>query len=180
MKKNGPFTIISSEIKYKNPWIEVREDKVLRPEGKEGIFGTIDYGRGVSVVALDSKRNIYLEREYYYVLERYGTQTPSGGIDGEESPLDAAKHELLEETGATSERWIELGVIDALTMILKHPSHLFLALNVTIVQEPESGIERIVIPFDEAYKMVLDGEITHAPSCVAIMKAKAYLDSHGV
>lgn len=177
MKKNGPYTVTSSEIKYKNPWIEVREDKVIRPDGKEGLFGTVDYGEGVSIVALDTEQNIYLVKEYFYVLEKYGVQTPSGGVDGGEGPLQAAKRELLEEIGAVSEMWSNLGMIDALTTIIKHPAHLFLARNIEIVQEPESGIERIKVPFSEAVQMVLDSEITHGPSCVAILKAKIFLES---
>lgn len=45
--KKGPYTILSTKSVYKNPWISVREDKVLKPDGKKGIFGVIDYGRGV-------------------------------------------------------------------------------------------------------------------------------------
>ncbi len=175
MRKNGPWNVQSSEIKYKNPWIEVREDKVLRPDGTEGIFGTVDYGRGVSIVALDAHHNIHLVKEYFYVLEEYGTLTPSGGIDGNETPLQAAHRELLEELGLTSNQWLELGITNALTMIIKHPSYLFLARDVKVVQESESGIERVVMPFDDACTMVMDSKITHGPSCVAILKARQVL-----
>ncbi len=91
MKKRGPFTIVSSEIKYKNPWITVTEDQVVRPDGTEGIFGTVDYAPGLSIVAIDKNNDIYLAREYYYVLEQEGIQTPTGGIDEGETALEAAK-----------------------------------------------------------------------------------------
>lgn len=61
--KKGPYRVLSSKIAYKNPWIKIREDKVMRPDGKKGVFGVIDYGSGVSIVALSKKREIYLVRE---------------------------------------------------------------------------------------------------------------------
>ena len=93
--KKGPYTLLSSKSIYKNSWIEVKEDTVLRPDGKEGIFGTVEYGIGVSIIALDVQHNIYLIREYDYILEEYGIKTPSGGVDGKEPIVEAAKRELI-------------------------------------------------------------------------------------
>lgn len=176
--KKGPYEVISSSQVYKNPWIEVREDKVLGPDGKQGTFGVIDYGSGVSIVALDSRKNIYLVREYYYAIEQYGLQVPSGGIDEKETPLETAKRELKEETGITAKKWAELGFTNPLTMILKSPAYLFLAFNLEDNGIVEKGIEIVKTPFDKAYEMVLSSEINHAPSCLAIMKAKVYLDNN--
>lgn len=174
--KKGIYEIIESRVMYKNPWIEVKEEHVIGPNGKASIFGTIDYGSGVSVLALDNNRNIFLIREYYYVLERYGVQLPSGGIENGETALDAAKKELLEETGLIADTWQDLGITDPLTMIIKSPAYLFLATNLKTRGDEEEGITVIKKTFEEAYQMVLDSKITHGPSCVAILKAKAYLE----
>lgn len=175
MKKKGPYTVTESNQIYKNHWIEVVEDTVIRPDGKEGMFTTVDNGSGVAVVALDADNTIYLVKEYFYVLEEYGIQTPSGGVSKNETPLEAAKKELLEETGLIADTWKELGMVNALTMIIKSPSYLFLAQGLTKQQEPEEGIEVIKIPFAEAIQKVMNSEITHGPSCVAILKAKEVL-----
>jgi len=175
--KKGPFTVLSSKTIYKNRWIEVQEDKVTRPDGTDGIFGTVDNGTGVSVVALDKDNQIHLIKEYYYVLEEYGIQTPSGAIEKGQTTLDAAKQELLEETGLSAQKWTKLGYTNALTMIIKAPSYLFLAQEIAQQGKPESGIEVMTMPFENAYQMVLDSQITHAPSCLAIMKAKVLLDN---
>src|SRR5260221_6611673 len=141
MKNRGPFTIKSSKTVYKTPWIEVKEDEVIRPDGTEGIFGTIDYVPGLSIVALNKNNEIYLVKEYYYVLEEEGIQTPSGGVDSGESPLQAAKRELLEETGCVSDEWIDLGLVQPLTMIIKSPAKLFLAKDVTEkLDQPQDGL----------------------------------------
>ncbi|HLC48869.1 MAG TPA: NUDIX hydrolase [Candidatus Andersenbacteria bacterium] len=171
----GPYTVTSSKQIYQNPWITVQEDTVIRPDGKEGIFTTVDNGTGVSVVALDKENNIYLVKEYFYVLSEYGIQTPSGGVDDGETPLQAAQKELLEETGLVASTWHELGMVNALTMIIRSPSYLFIAQEVEQKQEPEEGIEVIKMPFIKAFEMVMKSEITHGPSCVAILKAKEFI-----
>ena len=176
MKTNGPFKITDSKTAYKNPWIEVREDKVIRPDGKEGLFGVIDYGKGTSTVALDENHNINLVKEFYYALEEYGIQTPSGDIAHGETPLQGAQRELLEETGCSAEKWTDLGMINPMTMILKSPAFLFLAQNTKSIQPAEPETELIVMPFEEAHQMVIDSKITHGPSCVAILKAKFFLE----
>ena len=45
-RKNGPWTIKKTIQKYKNPWIEVKEDQVIRPDGKPGIFGIVNMKAG--------------------------------------------------------------------------------------------------------------------------------------
>ncbi len=103
-------------------------------------------------------------------------QTPAGGVEKGEAPLEAAKKELEEETGMRGKKWVSLGIVNPLTMVIKSPQNLFLALDLEEGTKTEKEIEVIKIPLDEAYLMVLNGEITYAPSCVAILKAKVYLE----
>lgn len=177
--KGSPYKILSSKIVYENPWIKVREDKVLRPGEKKGIFGVIDYGQGVSIVVLNKKRGIYLVKEYYYAIEQYALQVPSGAIDQRETALEAGKRELLEETGLVSDKWIDLGMIHPFTMIMKSPAYLFLALDAKEKGQKEKEIEIIKIPFDKAYEMVMNNQIVHSGSVVAILKTKIWLDKNG-
>lgn len=177
MKNRGPFKVKSSKIVYKNPWIEVREDQVIRPDGNEGIFGTIDYGKGVSVVALNQKKEIYLVKEFSYAINRVSIVVPTGGVDEGETSLEAAKRELREETGVVAQKWQKIGEADPLITILSCPHDLFFAVDTEVFEKEETEIEVLKVPFEEAYKMVLDNKITHAPSCLAILKAKIYLEN---
>jgi hypothetical protein len=96
-KFNGPYEILGSKEVYKNPWMQVWEDKVIRPDGKEGIFGVIDYVDGVAVVSLDEEMNIYLIKEFRYGCKQESLELPCGAIDAGETPLEGAKRELKEE-----------------------------------------------------------------------------------
>ena len=173
--KKGPFEVIKSRTIYQNPWIKVCEDEVIRPDGTNGIFGIVEYSPGVSILALDKDKNVYLIKEYMYAIERDDIMLPAGGVDKDETPLTAAKRELLEETGLESEEWIALGEANPLTMVVKAPFYNFLALNVKKVSEGEKEIITLKRTLDEVVKMVEDGTISHSGAISTIFKAKLYL-----
>lgn len=173
----NPFALISTREVYKNPWMSLREDRVIK-DGKEGYFGVTTMGNGVAVVALDDENNIYLVREYKYALGREDINLPGGGIEGDEDPLEAAKRELREELGIEAEKWTALGIIHPLTTILSQTEHLFLARDISFTQKSEDAWEDtnlLKVPYTEALEMVMNSEITLSASVVAILKAQKYI-----
>lgn len=180
MNKNikGPYEILSSKKVYSNPWIKVREDRVIYPSGKEGIFGVIEMKIGSTVLAMNDKNEVYLVKEYKYAIKRDSIELMSGGLDDEESPLDAAKRELKEETGLEADKWVNLGVVDPFTTVIKSPNYMFLAFGVREGEqhtEERENIQVVKVPFQRAVEMVVNSEITHSASCVCILKAEKYL-----
>lgn len=176
--KKGSFEVISSKIVYKNPWISVREDDVIRPDGKKGIIGVVDYGQGVSILAFDEENKVCLIREYMYAIERNDIMLVSGGVDDGETPLIAAKRELMEEIGLQSDNWIELGVAHPLTMAIKSPFNMFIALNCRKVARGEREIQMVKHTFEQVMKMVEDGSISHSGTLSTILKAKLYFEKN--
>lgn len=174
MPDKNPFKLTSSKVVYQNPWISVREDTVVRPGGKDGIFGIVDMKDGVTVVALDSEEYIYLTHEYSYAVGEHTLECISGGMDEREEVIDTAKRELQEETGGVSEEWIDLGNIVPFTSVIKSTNHVYLAKNVVLAhtQSTDEGevIDVIRMPFREAYEKVCTGEIIHGASVVGILK----------
>ena len=177
-KKKGPWTVKSTEIKYKNPWIEVREDKVIRPDGKDGICGVVTMKSGVSVLPYDVEGNVYLTEEYHYGVERLSLEVISGGIDKNESILEAAKRELREETGLSASEWIDLGSIDPFTTVVVSSNHLYLARELAEGQAEREGTEIIKVkkvPFAQALEWAMTGRISHGASVAVILKTALYL-----
>ena len=123
----NPFTLISTKKVYENRWISVREDRVVRPGGKEGIFGVVTMNHGVTVIAIDHDDNVITTDEFAYALEKNSFEVVSGGMDHDESPLECAKRELKEETGYEATEWIDLGYIDPFTSIIRSRNYIFLA-----------------------------------------------------
>ena len=178
MKINGPWKIKKSVVKYKNPWIKVREDKVIRPDGKSGIFGVVEMVPGVSILPLDNHGYVYLVKEYHYAVEQNGIEVVSGAIDKNESALHAAKRELEEELGIEAKEWIDMGVVNPFTTAIKSPAKLFLAREIKLLKASPEGTETIhivKIKFEDAVKMVMKSGITHGQSCVLILRAAEFL-----
>lgn len=178
-KKNGPWVIKYTIPKYKNPWIEINEDQVIRPDGKPGIFGIVKMVPGISVLPLDEDGSVYLTEEFRYAIGKNSIEAASGGIDDNEKPLDAAKRELEEELGIYADEWIDLGVINPFTSVVYSPAHLFLAKKLKLSTTNHEGTEIIKIKkmkIEKAINLVLKSKITHGPTCVLILKAKSYLN----
>jgi ADP-ribose pyrophosphatase len=183
MKDHGPWKIKSSEIKYKNPWIEVREDQVIRPDGKDGAYGVYSQSPGVSTLALDDDNNAYLVNEFRYAVGHDSLETASGAIEGDERPIDTAKRELQEDAGIIADDWIDFGRIEALSSTVNAPQQLFLARKLRFTDHARESVEVMEvrkIKFSEAVEMVMDGRISYGPSCVLILKAARFLEKEGV
>jgi 8-oxo-dGTP pyrophosphatase MutT (NUDIX family) len=178
LRKNGPWTVEVTTRKYQNAWIEVDEDRVITPSGRAGTFTTVRMKPGISVLAMDGEGVVYLTAEFRYAIGRESLEVVSGAIDGDESPLTAAKRELREELGIEAAEWLELGVTDPFTSVIHSPARLFLARNLSFTEpqcEPTELIRPLRMKLDEAVRMVFDSGITHGPSCVLILKAHLYL-----
>lgn len=178
MQVNGPWKIKETQEKYKNPWISVREDKVIRPDGKDGIFGIVEMVAGVSVLPLDNEGYVYLTQEFRYAIKKDSIEVISGGIDKNEKAFDAAKRELKEETGIIADEWIDLGAVNPFTSVVKSPAEIYLARQLHFVKADPEATEKIKIlkiKFEDAVDMVMESEITHGASCVLILKTARYL-----
>jgi len=176
--KKGPFIETARTTLYETAWLRVEEAKVIRPDGAAGLFGLAHVVPGATVVALDDEQNIFLVKEYKYAVERETIELVSGGIDPGETPLEAAIRELHEETGYVAGTVALIGVVDPFTTIVSGRIHMILAQDLTY--RPKEGtmedvVEAFRVPFPRAIQMVEDGAITHAPSCVAILRAATTL-----
>jgi 8-oxo-dGDP phosphatase len=102
-------------------------------------------------------------------------EVASGAVEHDEEPLPAAHRELREELGLIADTWTDLGMFDLDTSIVRCPVRLFLARalrTTTVDPDPTERIRRVTVSLDDAVTMVLNGEITHAPSCFLILKAE--------
>jgi 8-oxo-dGTP pyrophosphatase MutT (NUDIX family) len=174
VQKHGPWTIQETSHKYQNSFINVREDQVLQPDGQPGMYATVKMKPAVAILPIDSNGVVYLIRQFRYALGKESLEVVCGAVEEDEPRLEAAQREVQEELGIKAEEWNELGVFDLDTSIVHCPVHLFLAKQLTFTEANQEGTETIKtvrISFDEAVQMVMDNKITHAPSCLLILKA---------
>lgn len=178
MKAHGPWQILSSRQVYGDPWVTLRLDDVLRPDGKPGTYTVITLKPGVTVVAVDDVQNVYLTEEFHYGVGRTTIEGVSGGVEEGENPLLAAQRELREEIGIEAGTWDHLGTTDPFTSNVVSRTQLYLARELSFVADAPEGTEvirRVKIPFSDAVEMVMQSQITHGASCLAILKAWRFL-----
>ena len=177
-RKKGDWTVKNTTQKFKSEFFTVNEDEVIKPDGSEGTYATVLLKPGVCVLPLDDEQNVYLTTQYRYAVEKESLEVPCGGLDEGENPLDGARREAKEELGIEAEEWTELARIETDTSIVNSPAYQFLARKLTFKEPDREGTENIKtlkMSLSKAAEKVLNGEITHALSCVLILKAYIFM-----
>jgi 8-oxo-dGTP pyrophosphatase MutT (NUDIX family) len=179
MEKN-PWTILSERPVYDNKWIGVREFDVINPGGGKGIYGLVHFkSLAIGIVPLDEELNTWLVGQYRFPLDQYSWEIPEGGGDPAIPPVASAQRELLEETGLVAKEWTPIMEMHLSNSVSDEKAILFLARGLEQREaEPEETEQLVVrkLPFEEAYRMVMDGAITDSMSVAAILKVKILLN----
>lgn len=170
----GPWTCLSSEVVYDNPWIQVQHETVTTPAGTSGIYGVVHFkGRAVGVVPIDNEHYTYLVGQTRYTLNAYSWEIPEGGAHKGETLEDCARRELEEEVGLRAEQLTCIGTLHLSNSVTDERAHYFLAMGLFAGQQKLDATEDIQVkrlPFKAAVEMALRGEITDAISVAALLR----------
>ena len=184
MTNSNPWTRKDSRIIYQNPWLTLREDRVINPNGGEGVYSVVETRIATGVVALTRDCEVYLVGQYRYPTEGYSWEIVEGGADPGEAPLAAIQRELQEEAGLVARCWTPLGgEIHLSNCISSEAGYLFLAEELeTCEPDPEETeiLEVKRVPFRQALAMVDEGLITDAMSIMGLLRAERFLWRRGL
>lgn len=174
--QQSPWQILATAVQYDNKWIRLTEHQVINPNGGKGIYGVVHFKNlAIGVVALDEEFNIYLVGQYRFPLEAFSWEIPEGGGPLGEDPLLSAQRELLEETGLVAEQWEPIVQMHLSNSVSDESGIVYLARGLELRNaEPEETEQLFIrkIPFEQAYRMVKEHEITDSLSVAAIQKIK--------
>lgn len=170
----NPWQKVSSRQIYDNPWINVRHEEVIKPNGESGIYGVAHFKYlAAAIVPLDENGNIWLVGQFRYTLNEYSWEIPMGGGDLRSDSLEAAKRELREETGLSAIKWTYLGRLHTSNSVTDEVGHMYLAEDLTQGEaEPDDTeiLQLKKVTLKDAVSMVMNGEITDSLSIAAILK----------
>jgi 8-oxo-dGTP pyrophosphatase MutT (NUDIX family) len=172
----NPWQTLSAREVYDNLWINVTEYQVINPSGGQGIYGKVHFKNlGIGVLPLDDNMNTWLVGQYRYTLNKYSWEIPEGGCPIGTDPLDTAKRELAEETGLIATEWTELMPFHLSNSVCDEFGYIFLAQGLSQGESEPEETEQLQVrklPFEEAYQMVVSGQITDSLSVAAILRVK--------
>jgi len=167
---SSPWRTLSAREAYRNPWLLVTEYQVIRPDGAPGIYGVVDPGDNVTIVALDADEQVWIVEDFIFPIQARGWFLPSGNIERGEDPLLAAQRELAEETGLCAAHWEPLGAFYLSPGISSQRAYLYLARGLTHgapQREPtEAEMTMRRMPLRDACAASLRGE---TPAAIAAL-----------
>lgn len=179
-EEENPFKRIASKAIYENSWIKVREDQVLNPGGKQGIYGVVEFKKvAIAILPLDENNNTWIVGQYRYPHDTYEWEIPEGGSELGEDPLETAKRELLEEVGITAgsyEKILEMQLSNSTT---NETSISYIARNLSFSesQPEETEVLKVKkIPFEALKQMVINNEIKDSLTIATVLKASLIIN----
>ncbi len=176
-RKVGGWTELSCKTVYDNPWIKVTESSVLNPNGGNGIYGVVHFKNlAIGVIAIDEEDHTWLVGQDRFPFDgKFTWEIVEGGGPVEEDPIESAKRELLEEVGLKAENWELIQEMELSNSATTEVALIYKATGITHHEAQPDETEQLKVkrlPFEEAFKMVLNGEITDSLSVAGLLKLK--------
>jgi ADP-ribose pyrophosphatase len=174
----NPWQTLNEQVPYENKWIKISHREVINPSGGAGIYGVVQFkNTAIGILPIDHEGFTWLVGQYRYTLGRYSWEIPEGGGPATESLLESAQRELLEETGMTAALWTPLLEMHLSNSVSDEYGLVYLARELSFGEaQPEETEDLQVkrVAFQEAFEMVMQGEITDSLSVAAILKAEIW------
>ena len=145
----------------------LRRDRAVNPRtGRAHDFYVLQSRDWVNVIPLTSGGEVVLVQQYRHGIRALTLEIPGGIVDHEgEDPREAARRELLEETGHRAREILHLGTLHAQPALQNNCCHTYLAVDVEEIAapDPDAGEDlRVVkVPLSEVPRMIRGGEISH-------------------
>ena len=169
---------ITSRTAYRGGMLTVHEDEVKLPDGSTALREYVIHPGAAIILPLFDDGSVLLERQFRYPVGQHFYELPAGKLEPDESALETAKRELLEETGYEAAEWRELGRLHPCIGYSDERIDFFLARKLEFrgarLDEGEF-LETLRVSLAEGVDWIRRGRITDAKTILGLFWAEKIL-----
>ena len=176
MKK--PFKQLDSKIAWACDWYDVRQDSIELPDGSIGQYNVVRRETAVFIIPITPDNEIVMLHQYRYTVDDYCWEIPAGGVKAGQTLEEAARDELREEIGGTTEQLEYGGQFYTANGFCDEIGHYFIAKNVIMgetAHEPAESMQVHTKPIAQVLRMVRNHEVTDGQSALILLLAEPHL-----
>ncbi len=154
------------------------KDNYTLDNGVTSEMDFIQHPGAAAMVPLLNPSDVILIKQYRHAIREFIWEIPAGTLDPEESPLNCARRELIEETGYSATDWHQLGRITPLPGCSDERIHIFLASDLKDAQQRLDEDEMLKVhsvKLEDALQMILKGEISDGKTISGLFLAYNWL-----
>ena len=166
--------VVASRRIHEGRIVRLREDTVELADGRGALREIVEHDEVVGIVPLDSHGEVVLVRQYRLPAQEALLEIPAGGVDGDESAMEAAQRELQEETGYRAGRLERLAGFFVSPGYCTEFIHVFLATELSesvMAADDDENIALERMPLARAVQLIQRGDIKDGKSIVGLLLA---------
>lgn len=169
------WKVLGSEYLFRRPWLTVRRDRVELPNGNvHPEYYVLEYPIWVNVIAITEDGQFVMVRQYRHGLGEVSTELCAGVAEKGEEPIEAARRELMEETGFGGGDWTLNMVISGNTSTTDNLTYSFIARGVKKLSgqhlDATEDIQVLMMSEQEVYDLLLADEMKQSLMAAPLWK----------
>ena len=168
---------LSSRLVYDGQAVKLRVDTVQMPSGRETTREIIEHSDCVAIVAIDNNNNLLLVNQFREAVGKELLEIPAGGIDGDETPEDAVRREMQEETGYLPRKTERLAGFYSAPGYCTEYLYLYLATDLVPSQlyaEDTESISLVRVPTSEIPSLLASDKICDGKTIAGLLAYQEY------
>jgi 8-oxo-dGTP pyrophosphatase MutT (NUDIX family) len=177
--KPRKWKTLKSDVAYSTPIFDLHRRRSSHSRRGERDFFILDAPNWVNIIPLAKNGDVVMIRQWRHGISEFTLEVPGGMVDPEdESPMHAARREMVEETGFDSDAIVELGKVHPNPAIQGNICFSFVAENVRqverVVSPGDEETEVVLVPMSEIRGLIASGKVMHALTIAAFSFLHVY------